>query len=53
MSVTRRAALLLPLAAPALAQPAFPTRPIRLIIPWPPGGSADAQLRSMAEIAGR
>jgi tripartite-type tricarboxylate transporter receptor subunit TctC len=42
------------LAAPALAQSArYPDRPIRLIIPWPPGGSADAQLRSLAEIAGR
>lgn len=43
------------LAAPglALAQPRFPDRPIRLIVPWPPGGSADAQLRSLAEIAGR
>ena len=43
------------LAAPGLAlgQPRFPDRPIRLIIPWPPGGSADAQLRSLAEIAGR
>lgn len=43
------------LAAPGLvlAQPRFPDRPIRLIVPWPPGGSADAQLRSLAEIAGR
>src|SRR3712207_424482 len=53
----RRAALALGaagvLAAPALAQGKFPDRPIRLIIPWPPGGSADAQLRSMAEIAGK
>ena len=54
----RRAALALAagaLAAPALAraQGRFPDRPIRLIVPWPPGGSADAQLRSLAEIAGR
>jgi tripartite-type tricarboxylate transporter receptor subunit TctC len=41
------------LAAPALAQSRYPDRPIRLIVPWPPGGSADAQLRSAAEIAGR
>ena len=41
------------LAAPALAQGKFPERPIRLVIPWPPGGSADAQLRSLAELAGR
>jgi len=43
------------LAAPAIgrAQGRFPDRPVRLIVPWPPGGSADAQLRSMAEIASR
>ncbi len=41
------------LATPALAQEKFPDRPLRLIVPWPPGGSADAQLRSLAEIAGR
>jgi tripartite-type tricarboxylate transporter receptor subunit TctC len=42
------------LAAPAaLAQGKFPDRPVRLIVPWPPGGSADAQLRSLAELAGR
>ncbi len=45
------AALSLP--ALARAQSRFPDRPIRLVVPWPPGGSADAQLRSMAEIAGR
>jgi tripartite-type tricarboxylate transporter receptor subunit TctC len=41
------------LASTGLAQEKFPDRPLRLIVPWPPGGSADAQLRSMAEIAGR
>ncbi|GAA0605886.1 tripartite tricarboxylate transporter substrate binding protein [Craurococcus roseus] len=55
--IGRRTALALggaALAAPAaLAQGKFPDRPIRLIVPWPPGGSADAQLRSLAEIAGR
>jgi tripartite-type tricarboxylate transporter receptor subunit TctC len=57
--ITRRAALTLAtaglastsLATPALAQSRFPERPIRLTIPWPPGGSADAQLRSMGELA--
>ena len=39
------------LAAPALAQAGFPNRPIRLLVPWPPGGSADAQLRSLADMA--
>ncbi len=48
------AAAALPPARPALAQQAgFPDRPIRLIIPWPPGASADAFLRTIAEQAGR
>jgi tripartite-type tricarboxylate transporter receptor subunit TctC len=41
------------LAAPALAQGKFPNRPIRFLIPWPPGGSLDALHRQMAEIVGR
>ena len=41
------------LAAPAIAQPGFPNRPIRLLVPWPPGGSADGQLRSLADVATR
>lgn len=54
--LTRRSALALggsALALPAVAQGRFPERPIRLIVPWPPGGSADAQLRSLAEQASR
>ena len=31
-----------PLATPAFAQAKFPDRPIRFLIPWPPGGSLDA-----------
>ena len=41
------------LAAPAIAQSGFPNRPIRLIVPWPPGGSTDGQLRALAEVASR
>ena len=44
-------AMLAPTAA-AWAQ-AFPDRPITLIVPWPPGGSTDRHLRTLAEIAGR
>ena len=38
------------LAGQAFAQ-AFPSRPITLICPWPPGGSTDLHLRKFAEIA--
>jgi tripartite-type tricarboxylate transporter receptor subunit TctC len=38
----RRTLLGLAGAAPAIAQGRYPDRPIRLIVPWPPGGSADA-----------
>jgi tripartite-type tricarboxylate transporter receptor subunit TctC len=40
------------LAVPAAAQE-FPSRPITLICPWPPGGSTDTHLRRLAEIATR
>jgi tripartite-type tricarboxylate transporter receptor subunit TctC len=42
------------IALPAWAQSgAFPTRSITLICPWPPGGSTDRHLRTLAEIASR
>jgi tripartite-type tricarboxylate transporter receptor subunit TctC len=41
------------LATPALAQAGFPNRPIRLVVPWLPGGSSDTQLRVLAELASR
>ena len=41
------------LALPAVAQQGFPNRPIRLIVPWPAGGSADTHFRVLGEIAGR
>jgi tripartite-type tricarboxylate transporter receptor subunit TctC len=49
-----RAALAAPAltALPAFPQ-AFPSRPIRLICPWPAGGSTDAVLRSLADSAGK
>lgn len=45
----------LALAAPAasLAQADYPSRPIRMIVPFPPGGTSDVMGRLMAEELGR
>jgi tripartite-type tricarboxylate transporter receptor subunit TctC len=37
------------LAGPALAQTAFPARPITIVVPYPPGGSNDVFARIMAK----
>jgi tripartite-type tricarboxylate transporter receptor subunit TctC len=37
------------LAGPALAQPAWPTRPVRVINPYSPGGTTDVVMRLMSE----
>ena len=60
-SPTRRATLLAATAllAPGLAraQDVFPARPIRLVVPWPPGGPIDLAARPiaarMAELLGQ
>lgn len=52
----RRALMLGTLAAPGIAQaqsPAFPTRPITLIVPFPPGGTTDISMRALAEAASK
>ncbi|MDO9706925.1 Bug family tripartite tricarboxylate transporter substrate binding protein [Paracraurococcus lichenis] len=49
MRIGRRAVLGTMLAAPALAQPEFPARPVRLVVGYPPGGSTDLVARLLAE----
>jgi tripartite-type tricarboxylate transporter receptor subunit TctC len=52
---TRRAVLaaVTALGTPAFAQPRFPDRPIRVYVPFPPGGTTDIQMRALAEPVSR
>ncbi len=52
--IPRRALLAAPvalLARPALAQGEWPTRPVRIIVPYPPGGGLDVLARAIADRA--
>jgi tripartite-type tricarboxylate transporter receptor subunit TctC len=46
-------ASLLPLAGPAWAQAGYPSRPVTMIVPFPPGGVADTVARPVADALGR
>lgn len=47
------AATLAALGLPALAQDAYPSRPVNMLVPFPPGGVADTVGRPVAEAMGR
>lgn len=51
MTINRRTAFTVAaaLAAPRVAWAAFPDRPVRVIVPWPPGALADVVMRSLAQ----
>jgi tripartite-type tricarboxylate transporter receptor subunit TctC len=41
------------LARPALAQERFPNKPIRMFVPFAPGGTTDVQMRALCDAASR
>ena len=41
------------LPRPGLAQRQYPDRPVRVLVPWAPGGTTDVQMRALCEAASK
>ena len=53
MTLLRLVAALLVMAGPAFAQGAFPSKPVRLLVPYPAGGAVDVLARTLGDVVSK